>query len=384
VERRGLIKTSQRVRMSTVQRVCIGFSMLAYLLLLGCQSTGPIEPQHVAPRSKARNPAAAKFSPPFAWQHLRALNKIGTRVSGTTNSASAREYLRDALDRLEIYSKEQRVSVVARSGKGSRKNVELTHLTAVIPGRSADVLLLAAHYDTPPEIAKDPVPRNDQRASGPALLLELARALNSAATPEYTIWLSWIDGDALDAGSADGASQVRLGTQSLVDEWSRGHEFAQIRAAVFFGDVGDRDQPIVRDIDSPRVYRETFWQVAQDLGYGSTFPADGPYGLSSTGRRTFAQANLRSSIALANLRAPVSELQEEASKPSKPAKPATGVSQHKPAQRSLRPSAGFEAVGNVTLESLKRIAAKLRKIDRFARSPLTAGRDERERRSRRD
>ena len=34
--------------------------------------------------------------------------------------------------------------------------------------------------------------------------------------------------------------------------------------------------------------------------------------------------------------------------------------------------------------ALERIAAKLRKIDRFARSPLTAGRDEAGRRSRRD
>ena len=144
--------------------------------------------------------------------------------------------------------------------------------------------------------------RNDQRASGPALLLELARSLNAGPTPEYTVWLSWIDGDALDTVSDGGSSQVRLGTQSLVDEWSRGQEFSQIRAAIFFGDVGDRDKPIGRDIDSPRVYREIFWQVAQDLGYGSSFPADGPYGLSSTGRRTFAQANLRSSIALANLR----------------------------------------------------------------------------------
>jgi hypothetical protein len=258
------------------------------------------------------------------------------------------------------------------AGDGAGKRVELTHLTARIPGRSADVLLLVAHYDTSPASADAPMRRNDQRASGPALLLELARALDAGPTPEYTVWLTWIDGDALDTSGQGGSSKVRLGTQSLVDEWSRGQEFARIRAAILFGDVGDRDRPIVRDIDSPRVYRETFWQVAQDLGYGTSFPADGAYGLSSTSRGIFAQANLRSSIALANSRDYPIESPDDSS---------DGPTRAKPAQRSSRPSAGFEAVGNVTLEALSRIAAKLRKIDHFARSPLTAGREKPRRRS---
>jgi hypothetical protein len=273
--------------------------------------------------------------------------------------------MRGVLDRFGIHSRQQRVSVVVASlegaGKTAGKKVELTHLTAEIPGRSPDVLLLAAHYDTAPGSADTPLRRNDQGASGPALLLELARALSAGPTPEYTVWLSWIDGDALDTSGEAGASELRLGTQSLVDEWSRGQEFSQIRAAILFGDVGDRDKPIVRDIDSPRVYRETFWQVAQDLGYGSSFPADGAYGLSSTSRGIFAQANLRSSIALANPRDHHVESPDEASEG--PAR----------AKSLKRPSAGFEAVGNVTLEALSRIAAKLHKIDRFARSPLTAG-----------
>ncbi len=379
--------------MRTARRVGIGFSSLACLLLLGCQSTGPAGSEPAVSRSQAKTSAAATFSSPVAWRHLRALNKIGSRVSGSSKSATARKYLLGALDRLDIPSRQQRVSVVVSSGKASGKKIKLTHVTAMIPGRSSDVLLLAAHYDTSPWSSDTPVRRNDQRASGPALLLELARALNAGPTPEYTVWLSWIDGDALDTARDGSSSEVRLGTQSLVDAWSRGQEFSQIRAAIFFGDVGDRDKPIVRDIDSPRIYREIFWQVAQDLGYGSSFPADGPYGLSSTGRRTFAQANLRSSIALANLRISHAQPPEEASQgrgqqtaasQKRAASQQTAASQKKAAKRPRRPSAGFEAVGNVTLEALNRIAAKLRKIDHFARSPLTAGREEAERRWYRD
>lgn len=362
MERRGF-----SVVMQSVRPAGFGIALLTCALLLACRSPGPASD---APRSRAADPASGEFSAESAWQHLQALNQFGSRVSGSTGSARARQYLRGILGRLDIELREQRVSVVVESGK----SVELTHVTATIPGRSSDILLLAAHYDTSPE-AMAALRHDDQRASGPALLLELTRALHAGPTPEYTVWLSWIDGDALQATPRNGPSQVRLGTQSLVDEWSRGEEFSRIRAAVFFGNVGARDRPIVRDIDSPRVYRETFWQVARELGYGDAFPADSRYGLSSTGQLTFARAALRSSIALANLRDRDGESSEESSE----------VSQRKQtAQGSPGPAAGFEAVGNVTLEALIRIAGKLRKVDRFARSPLSAGRAETAERSHAD
>lgn len=367
MERRVSITAMRGAGARRARRLGVGLRWFACVLLFGCQSPGPAPLDLVTSRGVTSTTSGSNFSSPFAWQHLRALNKIGSRVSGSAKSARARKYLREKLDGLGIHSREQHVSIVIDSDR----SVELTHLTAMIPGRSSDVLLLAAHYDTSPESSGTPMRRNDQRASGPALLLELARSLNEGATPEYTMWLTWIDGDALDPG----ASAIRPGTQSLVDEWSRGQEFSRIRVAFFFGDVGDRDKPIVRDIDSPRVYRETFWQVAQDLGYGNSFPADGPYGRSFTGRQIFAQASLRSSIALANARVHHGE---------PPVDTAHGSGRANQVKRSRRPSAGFEAVGYVTLESLERIAAKLRKIDRFARSPLTAGRDEAGRRSRRD
>ncbi len=349
---RGFSGVMQRVRPPG-----FGIPLLACALLLACQSPGPARD---APRSRSANPDAGEFSAQSAWHHLRALNRFGARVSGSAGSARARQYLGHILGRLDIELREQRVSVALESGK----SVELTHVTATIPGRSSDILLLAAHYDTSPE-ATTALRHDDQRASGPALLLELAGALHAGPTPEYTVWLTWIDGDALQATPRNGPSQVRPGTQSLVDEWSRGQEFSRIRAAVFFGNVGARDRPIVRDIDSPRVYRETFWQVAHELGYADSFPADGRYGLSSTGQTTFARAELRSSIALANPRDCDGENSEASSEVSHREQTAPGPP---------RSSAGFEAVGNVTLEALIRIAGKLRKVDRFARSPLTAGR----------
>jgi hypothetical protein len=151
---------------------------------------------------------------------------------------------------------------------------------------------------------------------------------------------------------------VHPGTQSLVDEWTRSDELSRIRAAIVFGNVGHRDQPIVRDINSPRIYREIFWEVAHDQGFDDVFPSSSHYGLTRTGRGTLAQAPLRATIALGNSREPIKSREAD------------------PAAKPRRLTAGFDAVGNVTLEVLLRTASKLGKIDRFVEAPLKAGRDE--------
>ncbi|MCH7867935.1 MAG: M28 family peptidase [Myxococcales bacterium] len=337
-------------------RVCLGFSLAVCLLLTGCQSTGSGSTRGDVPGWQGSNASGAQFFAPAAWRHMRALNKIGSRVSGSEGSAQFRKYLRSSLSEFEIELKEREVSVADNAGK----SFKLTHLTAVIPGHSRDVLLLAAHYDTSPEALSAPS-LNDQRASGAALLLELARVLAAGTTPSYTIWLSWIDGDALEA-SPGTPSQARLGSQSLLEEWIVEQEFSRIRSAIFFGNVGERDRPVVRDINSPRIYREIFWESAHDLGYVETFPADSHYEELETGRKIFAEASLRASIALANQQCSQAEAPVAASRSEIGGQP-------------RRLSAGFEAVGNVTLEALARIAGRLQKIDHFAQSPLTAGRE---------
>lgn len=341
-----------------IRRAAIVGLLLLCAGSLGCQSNGGEgTSESAAAAVPAPNSSPRLFSGQAAYQHMRALNTEGPRVSGTAGSTRGRAYLSDALFGAGISTHEVRVPIADSQGD----SIDLTHLIAAIPGESNDVLLLATHYDTSPLALEAPA-RNDQNASGPALLLELARALDEKSKPEYTIWLAFIDGDAL--GDAESALEVdHLGTQSLIDEWIREESLARIRAAVFFGNVGERDQPILRDIASPRIYREIFWQVAHELGYSRTFPAESHYGVTTTGRATAAEASLRSSVALENStdRSGSSAFTAESAVPT---------------SRHLRPSAGFEAVGNVALESITRTAAKLRKIDRFAATPLQAGRSE--------
>jgi Zn-dependent M28 family amino/carboxypeptidase len=302
---------------------------------------------------------------------MRTLNGFGRRVTGSRAASLSRDFLRDTLADAGISSRELRTVATASEGEV----VEFAHVLGSVPGRSNDVILLAAHYDSPAAAADsdEVLRRGDQRASGTAFLLELARVLRSGPPPEYTFWFAFIDGDAARAEEP----APRLGTQSLVDDWSRSGEVDDIRAAIFFGAVGDRDLPMLRDIDSPRVYREVFWEAAADLGDTATFPAASPYGRAETGRSIFAQLTLRSSVALENADA-------ELAQPTEPAgadaatETATDTAKERPRAPvpvTRRASAGFDTVGRVTLEALRRTAAKLRKIDRFAQAPLMVGRD---------
>ena len=90
---------------------------------------------------------------------------------------------------------------VAEPGRPARPSgpdappVEVTHLVATLPGESSDRFLLAAPYDTRAVPGLAFVGANAS-ASGPALVLELARVLSRRPRP-YTLTIAFVDGDRL-------------------------------------------------------------------------------------------------------------------------------------------------------------------------------------------
>ena len=341
----GLVKTGKT---NLCRAVAVA---VACLLPLACTTTPT--PWSGADPSLASSRGPTDFSGEAARQHLRALNEVGGRVTGPPGADATRAVLREALSRAGVSNREYRTQW---SGPDAER-IEFTHVLASVPGRSNDVILLAAHFDplaAEPDAAGARPGVGDPRASGVALLLELARVLHAGEPPDYTIGFAFIDGDGTRLGHH---SAQRPGTRSLVEAWSRTGELETIRIAVFFGAVGASDLPMLRDIDSPRVYRELFWEAARNLDLTASFPASSPYGRADTGRTAFAELARRSSIALQDAPAPLPAEADDVL----------------PAPRGA--SVRFDEVGRVTLEALGRVAAKLRRIDRFARSPLTAGRE---------
>jgi len=354
LERTGRSASVNRDRARTLSR---GIALCAALAcgagLAACQTT-----EGGAPGPAGSDPATSRFDAERAFDHLRELADIGPRVSGTRGAEEAREYLGEQLAKLGAEQVEYRVRLARDEAAPLTDAVELVHRVGVLPGDSSDVILLAAPYDTYPVETFRNVGANDG-ASGPALLLELGRVLAAAPRP-YTIWLAFIDGDSfpLQGGGADpDALRPLVGSEWLAGELAESGSAARIRLAVVFNQVADPDLQIARDLRSHRPYREAFWKAARDLGHGDAFSESANFSTPEGAHRSFIEHDLRRVVAIIDDRhggdlAPGFYWRTPDDRPDHCAPESLGV------------------VGEVTLETLDRIAAQLAKIDHFVRSPL--------------
>jgi glutaminyl-peptide cyclotransferase len=135
---------------------------------------------------------------------------------------------------------------------------------------SGPVVIIGAHYDTrrvadqDPDPAKrtTPVPGANDGASGVAVLLELASALDKSRLANE-VWLTFFDAE--DNGDLDGW------------DWSAGSTYMadnlQVTPAyvVVLDMIGDADQQIYKERNSDPVVQDQIWAVAAGLGYQSYF-----------------------------------------------------------------------------------------------------------------
>lgn len=333
-------------------RLRLGPLLGLFVVLMGaCES--PQAPATAPP--PADQSGAGQFSGEDAWDHLESLTSIGPRVSGTKGARRARTYLRKQLAELGAEVQEYRFEVGVPDPEGGLavESVEIVHLVGVLPGDSDDIFLLAAPYDTA-EVGSFRFVGANGGASGPAILLEMARVLASRPRP-YTVWLSFLDGDAL---SPAGADPVRFpGSERLAKQWAEAGVLDRVRFAVFFDRVADADLTIARDLWSHSVYRDLVWEAAGRMGHAEQFPLDHGFESPATGHRAFLDQRLRRVVALVDTRYGAGE------------PPGSYWRSEDDLPRNCSPDS-LAIVGRVTLEALDQIGQRLTKIDRFARSPL--------------
>lgn len=311
-------------------------------VLTACQSVpeGP-------PSDLGAPVAPGAFSAQTAWHHLQALTQIGARQTGTRGAARARRYLRERLEDMGATVEELTLTAPALSE-------EVTHLVGTLPGESSDRFLLAASYDTRSLPGIEFVGANAS-ASGPAVVLELARALSERARP-YTVVVALVDGDVLPATQAGARFPGSRSFASWLAE-EAGGGLAQIRLAVFFQQVADLDLSIARDLRSHPIYREFFWDAAGALGREIYFPANANVESVDGGHLEFIEQGLPRSVVISDPRYGGSDI------PGRYA-----GTENDTLERCSPDSLGI--VGDVALEALDRISARLARIDRFHRSPL--------------
>lgn len=331
-----------------------GLAGLSLIALLSCAGTPDSEPPSPAgaPGGDSR-PATPldRFGPERAWAHLEAIVAGGPRPTGSPGSAAARRVLEQALFDLGAKVQELKTPLAGNGGGG----LEAVHVQGVIPGRSEDVILLAAPYDSWSDGDSAILGANDG-ASGPALVLELARALVARERP-YTLWLLFIDGDSAESRDSSPGHRSLSGSRALARDLSERGALDRVRLAVFFNQVADPDLQLARDLRSHRSYREMFFESARALGHPEVIPSDPAFETPEASHEPFLDVGLRRVVAIVDDRFGGTQ--------------SPGVywrSKDDDLRHVSVESMGI--AGQLSLDALRSIEARLQKIDRFAERPL--------------
>jgi len=351
------------------------------VLVLACASPDPPAP--------AGEPEPARgFQAERAYDDVRNLVAIGPRDSGTEGAARARDYLRGELEKLGIEVSElvldrpdaappgedageatgDGVATEAAAEAEPAEDAEaphdaeppqdgdapapdgIVHLQGVIPGTDrSDILVLAAVYDTRPEDEFTNVAANGS-ASGPALVLELARAIAAEPLP-YTTWVVFLDGDE---GGAD--SGKRQGSRLWVMSLREDGDLDRVRLGIFFRQVCDPDLRFERDLFSHRVYREALWRSARRQGATDAFAPGAGFATPAAAHQSMLEGGMRRVVAVV----------DDSFGGTEPPGALAGTAEDTLDQCSAE---SLGTTGRVTLEALDNLTAMLVKVDRLSAEP---------------
>jgi Zn-dependent M28 family amino/carboxypeptidase len=217
------------------------------------------------PSTDRRPPTAttASFDSTRAWKHLEAQVAFGPRPSGSAALQKTRDYILAELKKIGIDARQQ--VFIAKTPLGE---VSMANVIATIPGRRAERIALASHFDT--KLFRDIrfVGASDG-ASSTAGLLELARVLSSRQN-EFTIELLFFDGE--EAVVEWGRNNDNTyGSRHYVETAKRAATLTGLRALVLLDMIGDKDLLIRRDGSSTSWLVDIVWNAASRLGHGNVF-----------------------------------------------------------------------------------------------------------------
>jgi hypothetical protein len=213
-----------------------------------------------APIVSVPTAAIISFSGQEALGHVAAQAALGPRPSGSSANEAAAGQIADELSRL---------GWTVETQSYERDGIPLRNVVATA-GSGEEIILLATHFDTRPVADRDSDPsrRSDPvlgangSASGVAVLLELARALDRSLLSKQ-VWLAFLDSaDTQDlAGWPAGAGVAQL-IETLTE---------QPQAMIWISTVAGADQRFRFDPNSDQQLSEQLWRLAAGLGSAEWF-----------------------------------------------------------------------------------------------------------------
>lgn len=250
------------------------------LLIVSCQKSNRDAPRE-SPQIGQIQLEVPPFSPDSAYHYVATQVAFGPRVPGTTAHSKAADYL---VGRFRDFGAEVTVQEFDQTTFDNNR-VRLKNIIATFYPDKKKRILLAAHWDTRPFADEDkenpnrPMDGANDGASGVAVLLEIARALNQAENPP-SVGIDLILFDGEDWGERDRRTPLPAGLDSW---WCLGSQYWATHKhkpgySAYYGIlldmVGAEGAKFFREELSVR-YAPTVvdrvWATAARLGYGRYF-----------------------------------------------------------------------------------------------------------------
>jgi glutaminyl-peptide cyclotransferase len=279
------------LRMRPAHLSCVLFLLLplGFIACPGNSNTGSEQQPAAATTPTLAAAARPAFDGNRAFTHVSKLVDTGPHPAGSQENARARGYIVGELQAygLRVLTDE----FTAQTPQGAK---QLVNVTAVLPGQSADVIIISSHYDTKPFKEFRFVGANDS-GSSTGTLLELARAL-SKEKPKLTYWFVFFDGEEAfcrgwdDCGKPD-APDNTYGSRRYVAHLKEQNQLTHVRAMILLDMMGYKNLQLRRDDMGTRWIEDIIWDTARDIGHGDVFIA-GTEGVGGDDHEPFLKAGV--------------------------------------------------------------------------------------------
>jgi glutaminyl-peptide cyclotransferase len=222
------------------------------------EAPAPSEAPSPALAPVVSTPAPHDFDGERAMQFVEAQMAFGPRPTGSEASIQVGDYI---IEQLEAAGMEVSTQPFVYQG------VEARNIIGRL-GAGEPLRIFAAHYDTRLLADQDadspdqPVPGANDGASGVAVLLELAFALDWD-TISGEVWFVFFDAE--DNGRIGGWEWI-VGSRYFANQLTAAPQYL-----ILLDMVGDADQQLYYEGNSDPVLSEQLWSLAAELGYSDYF-----------------------------------------------------------------------------------------------------------------
>lgn len=222
------------------------------------------------------------FSADNAYRHIEKQLAFGPRVPNTEAHKATAQYFVAELESLDIPVIKQEMELEAYDGT----KLEAINIIATYNPHAERRMMLFAHWDTRPiadydpnpSLKNDPIPGADDGASGPSVILEIARLLKEEGLQNVGIDLILFDAEDYGLPVWENSSDTNsedtwaLGTQY----WTHNLHVANYNPqfGILLDMVGAKDAIFMREYFSQQSagkYVTQIWIAAEKLGHSGYF-----------------------------------------------------------------------------------------------------------------